>query len=272
MRLPNMSLLIFIVAISSVVHAVWKPKGNVHIHESPEYLFREGDTNKDGFLDADELKEFYKHDEVLYHGKEIADHFGGEDKATAALDLDKDGRLSWDEFLEYASPAAALAIAIDDFVLMDIDKNHELSLDEYKNTHYAKERVLVPNDEAYAEHFKQIDKNGDGKIMRDEWLGSEAAQDPFSHMDYNKDRYVTFEEFAQNEKEHYHGFDHDHPTSIELTREAFDKLDENKDGKLTREEDRHKPIEKEEYEKIDMGEEEEEEEEEDEDEDAHNDL
>jgi hypothetical protein len=52
---------------------------------------RSGDKNKDDKLDAAELKDFYTHDEDNYHGAEIAKHFGGPDKATAALDTNKDG-------------------------------------------------------------------------------------------------------------------------------------------------------------------------------------
>ena len=77
----------------------------LHRHESPERLFNEcdipkcislrlnmtscrGDTNKDEYLDAEELKEFYKHH---YHAHAISEHFGGDDKASVGLDLDKDG-------------------------------------------------------------------------------------------------------------------------------------------------------------------------------------
>ena len=119
-------------------------------------LFGRGDTNKDDVLSADELKEFYKHDEDNYHGHEIAKHFGGEDKATAALDLDKNGthcsslppdskKYTWragvidaSEFLDYASPAHALAVAMDDFDLADANGDKVLDLEEYKKTHYVR--------------------------------------------------------------------------------------------------------------------------------------
>merc|ERR1711998_649480 len=83
--------------LGSITHAVWAPKGDVHLHESPEHLFAKGDTNKDDFLDEGELKDFYTHDERYYHGAEIAKHFGSTGKATQALDTDKDGRISADE-------------------------------------------------------------------------------------------------------------------------------------------------------------------------------
>merc|ERR1711998_85312 len=252
--------------------AVWKPKGNMHSHESPSYLFREGDKNRDDYLDKDELADFYKHDEDMYHGSEIAKHFGSEDKATAALDLDKDGKVSASEFLEYASPAHARAVAWDDFDLANKNKDDHLDLAEYKKTHYGKERVIDGNHHGYKEHFEELDVNKDGKLEKEEWLNSPAAQDPFSHMDYDKDRLVTFEEFYRNEQEHYHGLDHEHEDSEKHSREAFDILDTDKDGKLTRAEDRGEHPEENEYEKMDYDDDDEDEEEEEEEEDVHGDL
>merc|ERR1711934_1158414 len=266
--------LAFVGALVLAVDAAWKPQGDVHAHESPDFLFRQGDKNKDDFLDAKELEEFYKHDEDNYHGSEIAKHFGGPAKATEALDTNKDGKISADEFLEYASPAHGQAVAWDDFDEFNEDKNDHLDLKEYKETHYAKERVIDADHEGFAAHFKQIDKNGDGKITRQEWLGSEAAQDPFSHMDYNGDKLVSFEEFTRNEKEHYHGLDHDSEDAKKHSREAFDALDKNKDGMLTRAEDRGEDHTDHEYEKVKFDEDKKDDEEEEAEEDAttHSDL
>jgi len=242
--------LAFVGALVLAVDAAWKPQGDVHAHESPELLFRQGDANRDDFLDAKELEEFYKHDEDNYHGSEIAKHFGGPDKATAALDTDKDGKVSANEFLEYASPAHGLAVAEDDFDEHNENKDDHLTLEEYKNTHYGKERVIDGDHNGFESHFNAIDKDGDKKLTKKEWLNSEAAQDPFTHMDYNGDKLVDFEEFTRNEKEHYHGLDHDSEDSKKHSREAFDQLDKNKDGQLTRAEDRGHIPEDHEYEKV----------------------
>lgn len=239
----------------------------MHSHESPEYLFREGDTNKDDFLDAKELADFYTHDEDQYHGAEISKHFGSNDKATAALDLDKDGKIDASEFLHYASPAHARAVAWDDFDIANKDGDEFLTLAEYKKTHYGKERVIDGNHHGYRGHYEELDANKDGKLDKDEWLSSPAAWDPFSHMDYDDDRLVTFEEFFKNEREHYHGLDHDHADAIKQSKEAFDILDRNKDGKLTRAEDRsHQPADEHEYEKINYDDDDEEEDDDDEEE------
>jgi len=232
------------------VNAAWKPQGDVHAHESPELLFRQGDKNRDDFLDAKELEDFYKHDEDNYHGAEIAKHFGSPEKATTAIDTDKDGKLSANEFLAYASPAHSKAVAEDDFDEHNENKDDHLSLDEYKETHYGKEKVVDGDHKGFAAHFKEIDTDNDGKITKKEWLVSPAAQDPFTHMDYNSDTFVDFEEFARNEQEHYHGLDHSSDDAKKHTREAFDELDKNKDGKLTRAEDRGHIPEDHEYEKV----------------------
>jgi len=237
--------------LGSTTTAVWAPKGDVHAHEAPEHLFAKGDTNKDDFLDAEELKDFYTHDERYYHGAAIATKFGGADKATEALDTDKDGKLSADEFLSYASPAHASAVAEDDFDENNANKDESLDLEEYKNTHYGKERVIDNDHGGFQNHFTEIDADKDGKITKKEWLGSPAAQDPFTHMDYNNDMLVDFDEFVRNEKEHYHGLDHDSEDAMKHSREAFDGLDKNKDGTLTRAEDRAQTVSEDgEYEKL----------------------
>jgi len=268
-RMLTRSVALFSVFIA-VVDAVWKPKGNMHAHESPEFLFRQGDKNRDDYLDAAELADFYTHNEEQYHGHEIQLHFGGQDKATAALDLDKDGKVSASEFLDYASPAHARAVAWDDWDLANKNKDDGLDLQEYKKTHYGKERVIDANHDGFDQHFKELDVNNDGKLEKEEWLASPAAMDPFSHMDYNGDKLVEFEEFARNEKEHYHGLDHDSEEARAHTREAFDILDKDKDGKLTRAEDRGQQPDEHEYEKVDFEEEEEDEDEDEEEEEEDN--
>jgi len=233
-------------AVITVCDAVWKPMKSLHRHESPERLFNEGDTNKDDYLDAEELKEFYKHDEHMYHAHAISEHFGGDDKATVALDLDKDGKISATEFLTFAGPAYFKAVAWDDFDLANLDGEHYkgtdlgLDLEEYKKTHYGRERVISKSHDGFKEHFVEIDANKDGKIDKDEWLGSSAAMDPFTHQDYNGDGTVSLEEMMRNEREHYHGIDHDHPQATENSKKAFASYDSNGDGKITRAEDRPK--------------------------------
>jgi len=239
MRFTDMrTLFALLVVVIGVCDAVWKPQGNMHAHELPERLFKNGDTNNDDHLDAAELKEFYKHDEDQYHGSEIAKHFGGEDKATAALDLNKDGKIDASEFLKYADPAYSRARAWDDFDLANKDGDIGLDVEEYKKTHYGKERVIDANHGGFTEHHGEIDKNKDGKIDKDEWLNSPAAQDAFSHMDYDGNELVTLEEMMRNEREHYHGMDHDHEDAIKHSKEAFDQYDRNGDGVITRAEDR----------------------------------
>jgi len=265
--------------------AVWKPMGKMHAHENPERLFHNGDTNADDFLDKSELADFYKHDEHKYHGKAISDFFGGDDKATEALDLNKDGKIDPNEFLKYASPAHSRAVAWDDFDIANKNNDKGLDVKEYKKTHYGKERVIDANHGGFQEHFDAIDANKDGIIDKDEWLSSPAAQDAFSHMDYDGNEKVTLEEMIRNEKEHYHGIDHDHPDAIAHSKEAFDKYDINKDGDLTRAEDRDKAFHLKgthpehdhphhaEWEEMDYDEEDDDDEDEDEDEDgAHGDL
>merc|ERR1712159_338511 len=133
-------LILGAVLLVAATEAVWKPKGNMHAHEHPDRLFRNGDKNKDDKLDAAELKDFYTHD-----------------KATAALDTNKDGFIDANEFLAYASPAHALAVAEDDFDLSDVNKDGLVEIEEYKKTHYGKERVIGASHDGFLEHFTDID-------------------------------------------------------------------------------------------------------------------
>merc|ERR1711998_800129 len=151
-------------------------------------------------------------------------------------------------------------------------KDDGLDLAEYKKTHYGKERVIDGNHGGFEQHFKELDTNNDNKLEKEEWLASPAAMDPFSHMDYNGDKFVEFEEFARNEQEHYHGLDHESEEAKKHTREAFDILDKNKDGKLTRAEDRGHQPDDHEYEKMSFDNEDEEAEDDEDEEDVHADL
>ena len=60
-------------------------------HEDPGLLFRAGDKNGDGVMDATELEEFYVHRADAMNGKTIADIAGGAKKATMQMDSNKDG-------------------------------------------------------------------------------------------------------------------------------------------------------------------------------------
>ncbi|MBL8511007.1 MAG: EF-hand domain-containing protein [Betaproteobacteria bacterium] len=109
--------------------------------------------------------------------------------------------------------------------------------------------------------LKAADKNGDGKISREEAAALPRIAKKFDQIDTNKDGFVTLEEIkasmAQHAQEHgQHGAGGDHggkmfekldangdgfisreeAASHPKLAEHFDKLDSNKDGKLSKEE------------------------------------
>jgi len=96
--------------------------------------------------------------------------------------------------------------------------------------------------------LKRLDKNGDGKISRDEWTRNPKA---FDRMDANKDGLVTrdeaeaaFKQRAERREKSEQAFaamDKDHDGKISRSEwtgkpKAFDRLDLNHDGVISHEE------------------------------------
>lgn len=189
-------------------------------------------------MDATELAEFYTHREDTYNGKAIADMAGGANKATMLMDTNHDRKVSADEFFAHVNPRYQKAIAEEDFAAADSDHNGSLNLEEYKNSNYGMERVPgLDAHEGFEGHFKELDENSDGKINKEEYI-EKAGQDHFMLMDADHDEVVTYPEFRQHKHNHYH-VEGTEPVTAESdnTKAAFDQLDLNHDGKITRSEE-----------------------------------
>jgi hypothetical protein len=96
------------------------------------------------------------------------------------------------------------------------------------------------------ERWQRLDKDGNGSISRDEWV---RDQQTFDRLDANKDGVLSREELGQavqqrirqRADDRWKRLDKDGNGSISREEwprnpEAFDRLDTNKDGLLTREE------------------------------------
>ena len=141
------------------------------------------------------------------------------------------------EFLTHTSPRFHKGVAEENFASADANGDGSLDLEEYKNTNYAVERVPDFKHEGYVEHFRDLDKDKDGVVTKEEYL-EEAGKDHFTQMDYNEDSSVTYDEFKKHKLTHYWAEKKEAvPAHADNTRAGFDQLDLNKDGKITREEE-----------------------------------
>jgi Ca2+-binding EF-hand superfamily protein len=127
--------------------------------------------------------------------------------------------------------------------LGDANKNGRLEGDEMRAL-FEKVRNLGPV--APAERVKSMDKDGDGKVSRDEFLGL-AAQ--FDRLDADKDGFVTREEFAKFAAayapaallDRFQSMDKDGDGKVTAAEfdgpePLFARLDADKDGSITRDE------------------------------------
>ncbi|MDM8540018.1 EF-hand domain-containing protein [Desulfococcaceae bacterium HSG7] len=104
------------------------------------------------------------------------------------------------------------------FKTIDTDQNKKLTMDEF-SAHFFKVS------------FSYLDKNGDGKINKTEWLMMETQDDAsamFNKLDSDHDGFITIQEFSHP------------PDKREIVDNLFQTLDKNEDGVLEEDELRWK--------------------------------
>jgi len=104
------------------------------------------------------------------------------------------------------------------FKTIDVNQDKKISMNEF-STHFFKVS------------FVYLDKNGDGKIHKEEWLIVEiqaGAEKMFNQLDSNQDGFITIHEFSQPQAKR------------EIVNNLFRTLDKNGDGVLEEEELRWK--------------------------------
>lgn len=140
-------------------------------------------------------------------------------------DRNRDGRLEIGEFTGHRG----------NFNAMDCDKDGYLTMDEFSQRYRCGEQSAQPSQPTMGGQvgrsdrvdpnspegrMRSADRNNDGVLSRSEWTSSGQAAN-FDRVDRNKDDVVTYDEYVNR------------PT--EGSREArFDVLDRNKDGVLSR--------------------------------------
>ncbi len=168
-----------------------KPKKKVahpHARDVEEFL-KEHDKDKDGYLTREELPERFRH-------------------AFDRLDVNKDGKLSRDEFLRgWAHLQARRRTADVVHLLVEMSDSDPASLEELQHLY---------------DTLRKLDKNKDGKIDAGELKAArtrivkERVDNLFKELDANKDGKISREEARGWVKRH------------------FDELDANKDGFVDR--------------------------------------
>ena len=143
--------------------------------------FRQQDNNGDGVLSGDEVRPRAgamraRRSERARREALIA-RFG-------AMDTDNDGVITRSEWRGNAQT----------FREQDANVDGVLSGDEVRPT--TGQEAAQPDrnrPEQMAARFERADRNRDGRLLREEWPGNDAA---FSRMDTNRDLVVTYDEFT----------------------------------------------------------------------------
>ena len=147
--------------------------------EAFERLLKRGDSNKNGKLDAEELRDLVQKLQPLA-GLGIVNP-----ERFKQLDKDGDGKVSKAEF-----PGAAPL-----FDRFDLDKDGQISPAEVDKFREANPQAAMSLPGPFApERLKAMDKDGDGKISRAEFTGPAPA---FDRADADKDGFVTAAEIAK---------------------------------------------------------------------------
>jgi len=232
----------------------WEHQDHDDTDHSHDYDLSEGfeemDANKDGVLIAEEIEPHMSELNEIF-GK---DHGGDPDEehrwhvATGshwidhgpmvAWDTDGDGKITEEEYLNFAEPRIHARRMKSDFYFSDDDKNGFLSIKEFQRSGVGLEIAVsqtekhlgnpdVTEEAAMAHAFAKIDENHDHKISAREYVHSLHSRDDFSRKDANGDGRLTKKEYV--DYEHVHGLHIDKHAG-----DLFDIMDRTRDGVLTR--------------------------------------
>jgi len=137
------------------------------------------DTNNDGKIDQQEYRDLLTlaRESALSALPRSAGSF-------SAADKNGDGKISREEFSGLPGM----------FLRADANGDGFLTLDETTRFREAAASGSLPGPNQFGPRFRAMDKNGDGKLSREEFTGVAAN---FDRMDTNKDGFVTPSEIRQ---------------------------------------------------------------------------
>lgn len=177
--------------------------------------FQRLDTDKDGVVTQTEF-------------------FAATEKDFVARDADKNGTITLQEFT---------AVEARGLTALDADKNGSLSLEEFTS------KTKPEGMDAAKANFAKQDLNKDGVISVDEWPAVVPRVADFNKRDANKDGSLTKEEFFSVAAEDFKRRDRDGKGTLcasdfitksqevlDKNKPAFDRLDADKSGHITKDE------------------------------------
>jgi len=255
-----------------------------------DQLLKNADDNKDGKIDREEYRDMLASLRESFgsvasrfgdmdkdgDGKLSKDEFRGPEPLFAQIDADGDGVITKDEAAKFQPGAGAGAGMIARRVLgMDKDRDGKVSRDEFTGPPANFDRldankdgfitrnelpgaaaagVGAPDRAMLRERLQAMDKDGDGKVSKDEFTGEPAL---FDRLDTNKDGVISREDNPDAapgrppggnpatggaaRAERLRAMDKNHDGKIskdEFTgpAELFDRLDANSDGVISTDE------------------------------------
>ncbi|XP_037111189.1 calumenin-B-like [Syngnathus acus] len=208
------------------------------------------DEDKDGFVTEEEMKKWIKHAQKRWIYEDV-------DRQWKTHDLDQDGKVSWEEYknatygyiLDEPEPDDDFSyrqMMVRDerrFKMADQDGDQKATKEEFTAFIHPEEFDHM-KDIVVIETMEDIDKNGDGLIDLDEYIGDMYNEEGTTEPEWVKTEREQFSEFRDKNKDGKmdrdetrdwilpNDYDHAEAEAKHLVHES----DTNKDGVLTKDE------------------------------------
>jgi len=197
----------------------------------PDQVFERLDENKDGSLTLEEMKKGRQKGGQGRQGGSQGQNKRGGGNPMMALDTNKDGTISKDEYMA-------------GFAKYDKDGDGKLSMRELMAQSQSGGRSEGQKGGKDGSRLKKMDTDGDGKVSKQEFLDN-TANKFFGHLDKDGDGYISKEESEamkknrpkrQNRPQDGQGGKGGQGNNEDRAKQMFSKMDANGDGKLSRDE------------------------------------